>query len=419
MGSKYFRWASASTKHLRQQVLQTKRTGTEMALTAKMVEMSLADAPSAKIPPKFSPFRFFDLARELRNQIYRELTYNQHSHPTARSKPRFELTVFRLPNIRLVSKQLRHEYDDEVLRTAVLVINESSMASSWDSVKVLGTGGYQDRVRLLEIVRNVILRYKVLCSDPATGSGQMRPIKDIQGKRIRQLSSIQMLTICEGAVDSIIGFAGELAQDVLPRIVLRVELTLDVVWTDMLKKETWDAQSFFGMASAEGLRSDIQFSPHLFVSHSMFRAHPDVQELDGLAECMDCSTENKIVYEAKPSSDEGNWHGLDLTTFKAGTWHYQSIVAEAKILSAYNEYEDSRYDYYDDPEDHLYYYNGLELEDNASVGEDGDSGKHDGCHSDQYNALMDDIGAVGAYDDFGEFDEYESEDDEPTTTMIV
>ncbi|KAK4895973.1 hypothetical protein LTR27_006144 [Elasticomyces elasticus] len=284
-----------------------------MALTPKTGKVWPADTLTAMVSPDSSPSRFFDLPRELRNQIYRELTYNKHSDLQIPYKPRFELTGFRLPEVRLVSKQIWHEYDDEVLRTAVLVVHEPCMASSWGSDETLASSRHTGPIRLLKIVRNVTLQYSVLFTDP--GPGQTRPTKDIQG-----------------AVDGITSFTEELAQDVLPKSVLRAELTLDVTSIDILKKEKWDAQSFFNMASSANVRSDIRLSPHLFIKHSMFSAHPDLQELDDLAEYMDHCAENRIIYEAKPSTIEDNWHGLELTTFAAGTWDYESIVAEAKLF---------------------------------------------------------------------------------------
>ncbi|KAK5726129.1 hypothetical protein LTR17_013031 [Elasticomyces elasticus] len=290
-----------------------------------MVEMSLADTPPAEIPP------------------------------------------------RLVSKQIQQEYDDEVLRIAVLAINDCDAVLSWNGIKNTAPDSQKGHFKLLDVVQNVTLRYNV-----SFIYQRFLTIKDIQG-----------------AVDSVKGWVGELAQDMLPQSVLRVELTLDVMSTDLLKKETWDSQSFFNMASATGMRSDIHLSSHLFIKHRMFSAHPDLQGLDQLAEYMDCSTENKIVYEAKPSSSEDNWHGLDLATFTSGTWDYESIVAKAKVfrstdlinedpLSEYSDSEDSyaEYGYYGeyDRYDDLGENDELGYSDSEGGSEDGeDDGENDGA----------------------------------------
>lgn len=70
-------------------------------------------------------FRFFSLARELRNQIYRNLTID-HPRSSTAFRPRgvsggLTVTSSVNPKLRLVSRQFKGEYEYEALTTTEMV----------------------------------------------------------------------------------------------------------------------------------------------------------------------------------------------------------------------------------------------------------------------------------------------------------
>ena len=82
-----------------------------------------------------TPFRFFDLARELRNFIYGELTCNLPSLedgdiPQSHSCPAFDLIGHANSALRLVSRRFKAEYEDEVVQSARLCLHTFILRSS-------------------------------------------------------------------------------------------------------------------------------------------------------------------------------------------------------------------------------------------------------------------------------------------------
>jgi len=67
-------------------------------------------------------FDFFGLPRELRNNIYSELIKGMLPKPRTRQWPCIELPMYLHSNLRLVNRQFKQEYEQEVLRAASISI---------------------------------------------------------------------------------------------------------------------------------------------------------------------------------------------------------------------------------------------------------------------------------------------------------
>lgn len=67
-----------------------------------------------------TPFRFFDLPRELRNTIYSQLTCDMP--PRLCHSPSLGISNCVVPGYRLISRRFLLEYEEEVTRSSTLIV---------------------------------------------------------------------------------------------------------------------------------------------------------------------------------------------------------------------------------------------------------------------------------------------------------
>jgi hypothetical protein len=135
------------------------------------------------------PFRFFDLSREMRNRIYALFTMDwsifrpslpPHPGDPQRRILEIEAEDFGVPALRLVGRQFKNEYEDEILRKAVIAVNldypneaQSDASLSWSLGGELGTliGSVAGKIRNLTVWMNASAeRERCECESPPISS---------------------------------------------------------------------------------------------------------------------------------------------------------------------------------------------------------------------------------------------------------
>ncbi|KAK5136702.1 hypothetical protein LTR08_002355 [Meristemomyces frigidus] len=251
---------------------------------------------------KEKPFRFFDLARELRDQIYGELICDL---PARRSKYHsgLEVTNYGSSALRLVSRQFKQETKDEVLRSAQLCTYTKG------SIFVQAA-----------IVHDCIAVHQKLFRSDLMDN--VRPLESIT-KGLEQLTRTGR------------GFLPALS-------TLHVQLT---AYDWYAHDETGgacvpllDFRSFWDLKLADNVKATLQLT--LLLGGNLFDM--DRREFESGLDIvcwwrcwLNDSGANHILYKATPSDDpDAGVGGLDLTTFSAELVDWDALEVPAKLENA-------------------------------------------------------------------------------------
>ncbi|KAK4544736.1 hypothetical protein LTR36_003985 [Oleoguttula mirabilis] len=248
------------------------------------------------------PFRFFNLARELRNKIYGELTCDLLSK--WQRHPYVELRHYASSNLRLMSKQFKGEYENEVLLCAELVFHTGSQPIT--SPMRLSNG------RLL--------------GSALGGDGVSSKIRKVNwhngaryGERRDKESVLRNLPQDAQRIERLFPSLATL------HLVLMVDAD---VWRYALKSNTAGLDDVFATDLLSG--KDVEVRVTLLIHALLFSMNPRLVRDALLVQMMELSGENYIFYRATRSSGPNAWNGLELATHAAGTYDYDAVKYEAE-----------------------------------------------------------------------------------------
>ncbi|KAK5123810.1 hypothetical protein LTR85_002446 [Meristemomyces frigidus] len=247
------------------------------------------------------PFRFFDLPRELRNEIYSELACDLL--PPTRTHPYVTLEHYPSSDLRLINKQFTKEYEDEVLPCSQLVLYTHSrpmavpIRLSDGRMFVPGLGGSA----LLGKIRNVTWGLEdchVL--DPSELKNFLQELRN-------------MAQYIEG---------------LFPRLKTMhvMALAMSDSFFSALGNKTIEPEDLFAVETLS--RNGVTASLTLLLWARLFAMRLVGDPL--LALEVEQSKRNAIFYRATRSDDRHALHGLDLATYVAGTYDYDAMVREAQ-----------------------------------------------------------------------------------------
>ncbi|KAK4539148.1 hypothetical protein LTR36_001206 [Oleoguttula mirabilis] len=265
-------------------------------------------------------FPFFNLPHELRNWIYRNAVLeNAHVGGYAHAQPKIVATPFPIPQLRLVSRQFKSEYEEEVFRYVKVVAMDlllpcTDLSGVVKSSK-LSTAGLTDRVQVLT------LRLEVRYFAGGVGfRGSVEAARRQAGQVVAHFPALRKLElILCGPVEE---------------------------FEECVETGRFDIQSFFTLdlheqADASG---SLTIKRTLLLRGKLWTTRNRGIEILAVANKLEFGSKNDIIYRATATSDSSSWHGLELETAAAGNWNYDEVFKghQAKLASRNEGYSVTR-----------------------------------------------------------------------------
>ncbi|KAK5111388.1 hypothetical protein LTR85_012162 [Meristemomyces frigidus] len=276
-----------------------------------MAQDTSGDATAATVVPdpntndasmqKEKTFRFFDLPRELRNLVYQELTASRRRRWKNNKVHEYEghnfvgLTAFCLPESRLVSRQFKSEYDEEVFQYAHMTIHldlkPGYLSFQWSLLEQWRSND------LFRMHRHVLLSLDPDLWKKGDWDGALRATMQMIPEVVAALPSLRTFTVQFDLFSALHFDEAVMEFGVQP---------LDFFTADLFPRQTLDKDS----------RRNIHFDRWILIDNSLFSVNKDVVPgLDATYDWRRVESQNGITYRATPAADpDYGWHGLELTT---------------------------------------------------------------------------------------------------------
>ncbi|KAK5685214.1 hypothetical protein LTS10_003291 [Elasticomyces elasticus] len=271
------------------------------------------------------PCHFLELPRELRDAVYAEVKRNALEDSFA---PGYHFTTFRMPHVRLVCRQVRDEYDEEMRRHVKFLIQTGPQYLQ--GLRAIIRDQRSGFVQLLGRVCDVTLRMEAKVRKRWTANCRQGTAGEI--------------------VDHTIGFARELAALAPPRCRLRIELVLEARNVETLAIHRWFHPPYFDFRVKSTDPKCTPLPPRLFLKLPLFQAYePYLGNEAHLAYHMDNLEDNQVGYEAETCwdedeqygwkdpeavGDEYTWQNFRLTMLKANQYDHSSFLHKADEMAA-------------------------------------------------------------------------------------
>ncbi|KAK3624659.1 hypothetical protein LTR56_020909 [Elasticomyces elasticus] len=271
------------------------------------------------------PCHFLELPRELRDAVYAEVKRNALEDSFTSG---YHFSTFRMPHVRLVCRQVRDEYDEEMRRHVTFLIQTGPQYLQ--GLRAIIRDHRSGFVQLLGRVCDVTLRMEAKVRKRWTANCRQGTAKEI--------------------VDQTTGFASELATLAPPQCRLRVELVLKARSVETLANHRWFHPPYFDFRVKSTDPKCTPLPPRLFLKLPLFQAHePYLGNEAHLAYYMDNLEDNQVGYEAETCwdedeqyrwkdpeavEDEYTWQNFRLTMLKATQYDHSSFLHKADGMAA-------------------------------------------------------------------------------------
>ncbi|KAK3115360.1 hypothetical protein LTR53_005351 [Teratosphaeriaceae sp. CCFEE 6253] len=305
-------------------------------------------------------FNFFGMARELRNAIYAECL-PEHAIKPRCLPPGTELLGFFRPEMRLVCKRLKQEYEEEAVRDAELVVDVA--LRGWRNPGMPA----KQAVTSMEIQRLPfkylagLRRLKIkLGQSAARRPDYLDNPSDLAGLRVRvEVEMSRLLTFLPSS----------------PALIVEITIAAEALHDEedeedveqhvgcVQRRASFDIlnRGFVATKIAKsGAITTIPIEKTLFVVSKLYNVRADAtddgQHAESTRAILAYSPLNRIIYKAAPAmaGHASGWHGLDLEVVEAGVFDYDAAVEEAQLSidastdaseSDYGDYGEDQYEY--------------------------------------------------------------------------